>query len=136
MLNSFFQIYILLKAFDTVSQYANACSTHITHSRVSMIKKSLITIAVCSSMLTFSCSESPNSPGKTNSQDVTADLQKLANTVNNLGMLDNSKKQERSLQKAKMLEDNSCNSCFTPGPHSTAEHLSLHYIFINTIQHK
>jgi hypothetical protein len=78
-----------------------------------MIKKSLLAIAVCSSILTFSCSESPSSPGKTHSQDVTADLQKLANTVDNLGMLDNSKRQNQPLQKTKVLDDNSCNSLGT-----------------------
>jgi hypothetical protein len=78
-----------------------------------MFKKTLVALAVCSSVLSFSCTESPNLPEKTNSQGVTADLQKLANTVDNLGMLDNSKKQERPLQKAKVIENDTCISLGT-----------------------
>jgi hypothetical protein len=78
-----------------------------------MFTKTLVAFAVCSTVLSFSCTESPNSPGKTHSQGVTADLQKLANTVDNLGMLNNTKKQNQPLQKVKELDDFSCNSLGT-----------------------
>lgn len=77
-----------------------------------MFKRTLITLTVGSFVLLLSCSESPT--GSTNSLETKGDLQKIANAVDNLGMLDNSKKQERGLQKAKSdIEEYTCNSLGT-----------------------
>jgi hypothetical protein len=76
-----------------------------------MLKKTLVTLAVGSLVLLLSCSDSPSgSTGINNSPETKGDLQKIANAVDNLGMLDNNKKQERSLQKAKAdIEEYSCS---------------------------
>jgi hypothetical protein len=76
-----------------------------------MFKKTLFTLAVGSLMLLLSCDNNPSgSTGSNISPETKGDLQKIANAVDNLGMLENNKKQERALQKAKTdIEEYTCN---------------------------
>ncbi|MGE5669833.1 MAG: hypothetical protein ACM31E_00220 [Fibrobacterota bacterium] len=76
-----------------------------------MFKKTLVTLVVGSSMLLLSCDDNPSgSTGSNNNPETKNDLQKIANAVDNLGMLDNSNKQDRSLQKAKAeIEEYTCS---------------------------
>lgn len=61
-----------------------------------MLRTTLITLAVSSSMFLLSCSENPS---KVRSPDVKNDLQKLANVVDHLQLFDFNKTQSQSLKK-------------------------------------
>lgn len=70
-----------------------------------MLRNTLITLAVSSSMLLLSCSENPS---KVRSPDVKNDLQKLANVVDHLQLFDFNKTQSQSLKKFSVREGCIC----------------------------
>jgi hypothetical protein len=80
-----------------------------------MFKKTLAAIAVSSSILLLSCSDSStNAPPKAVGADVTSDLQKVANVVENLAMLDKSEKlPQNSLPKKNTITSDTCYSLGT-----------------------
>jgi hypothetical protein len=65
-----------------------------------MLKRSLVVIAVSSSFFLLSCSgDSTNSPQNVSSTEITQDLQKIANAVDNFGMFEKNEKPGLSKKK-------------------------------------